>query len=396
MTEVEPLSDIDEATGGNGLPNRPNGALAVLERQPETSRLSEVRRPVVNSYTEWDPLEEVVVGRVAGGAFASWQDSMFATMPESSWPLFQQQGGSPLPREFVNRAEQELAGFAQRLEQEGVTVARPEPHDHRRGYSTPYWESSGGLYSAMPRDLLMVVGDTIIEAPMSWRCRYHEVDAFRPLIKEYFRRGARWLPGPRPQLADELFDPSYEPGSQAPGQYAITEFEPVFDAADFVRFGRDILVQRSHVTNELGIGWLQQAVGDEFRVRCIEVNDPHAMHIDATVVPLAPGKLLVNGARFIPNELFTGWEIRAAPPSTLPADWPMYFSSSWVSMNLLSLDEETVVVEAQEQPLIEVLTQWGFTCIPVDFRHFYTFGGSFHCATLDVRRRGRLRDYLWR
>jgi glycine amidinotransferase len=246
----------------------------------------------------------------------------------------------------------------------------------------------------MPRDLLIVVGDAIVEAPMSWRCRANEVDAFRPLIKDYFRRGARWLPAPRPQLTDELFDLDFDPHSHTNGHYAITEFEPVFDAADFVRFGRDILVQKSHVTNELGIRWMEQAVGPDYRVTCIDVNDPHAMHIDATLVPLAPGKLLVNGERYVPNELFADWEILVAPKPALPSDWPMFFCSPWVSMNLLSLDEETVIVERQEEPLIDALTAWGFDCIPVDFRHVYTFGGSFHCVTVDVRRRGGLHRYL--
>lgn len=142
----------------------------------------------------------------------------------------------------------------------------------------------------MPRDLLIVVGDTIVEAPLSWRCRHHEVDAYRPLIKSYFRQGAGWLQAPRPQLTDELFPADHQFDL---GGYAITEFESVFDAADFVRFGRDIVVQNSHVTNDFGIDWMQRALGSTYRIHRVAVNDPHAMHIDATIVPLAPGKLLV-------------------------------------------------------------------------------------------------------
>ncbi len=32
--------------------------------------------------------------------------------------------------------------------------------------------------------------------------------------------------------------------------------------------------------------------------------------------------------------------------------------------------------------------------IPCDLRHYAPFGGSFHCATLDVRRRGTLQSYV--
>ncbi|MGR6919415.1 glycine amidinotransferase [[Actinomadura] parvosata] len=343
----------------------------------------------VNSYNEWDPLEEVIVGRLSGGVFPTWQESMRATMPPESWRLFQEKGGQPFPQDLVDAADEELDGLARALEAEGVKVVRPAPADHAGEFATPHWRSRGGLYAAMPRDYLIVVGDTIIESPMSWRCRQFEGDAFRPLLKSYFDGGARWLQAPRPQLTDELF----ATGGQHDG-WAVTEFEPVFDAADFMRFGRDIVVQRSHVTNAFGIRWLQRAVGSAFRVHTVEVNDPHAMHIDATLLPLAPGKLLINPERYVPNKLFDGWEIRKAPQPALPRDWPMFFCSPWVSMNMLSLDERTVVVERQEEPMIELLTDWGFRCIPVDFRHVYTFGGSFHCVTVDVRRRGGAGQYL--
>ncbi|MGH3888090.1 MAG: hypothetical protein ACRDSZ_16270 [Pseudonocardiaceae bacterium] len=56
--------------------------------------------------------------------------------------------------------------------------------------------------------------------------------------------------------------------------------------------------------------------------------------------------------------------------------------------------EQTVVVERQQESLIKALLDWGFRRIPLDSRHVYTFGGSFHCVALDVRRRGGLRQSL--
>jgi selenocysteine lyase/cysteine desulfurase len=103
------------------------------------------------------------------------------------------------------------------LEAEGVRVRRPEPIDFAKPLTTPHWDNLGGLYAAMPRDVLHVVGDEIIEAPMAWRSRYHEPLAFRALIKEYFRRGARWTAAPKPALANELFDPTWvDSGDDAP------------------------------------------------------------------------------------------------------------------------------------------------------------------------------------
>lgn len=62
------------------------------------------------------------------------------------------------------------------------------------------------MYAAMPRDILIVVGNEIIEAPMAWRARFFEYRAYRSLIKEYFRKGAKWTTAPKPTMASELYD----------------------------------------------------------------------------------------------------------------------------------------------------------------------------------------------
>ena len=104
------------------------------------------------------------------------------------------------------------------------------------------------------RDVLMVIGDEIIEAPMAWRSRFFEYRAYRPLIKEYFKQGAKWTTAPKPQMSDDLYDfdyPTRDEGKRqmyaSEGKFVTTEFEPCFDAADFIRAGKDIFVQRSQV-----------------------------------------------------------------------------------------------------------------------------------------------------
>jgi len=226
------------------------------------------------------------------------------------------------------------------------------------------------------------------------RSRYHETGADHPLLVEYLKEGARWTAAPRPRLKDELYDLDWE--EPRPGEeltYVVREVEPTFDAADFVRCGRDLFVQKSHVTNDLGITWLSRHLGSDYRIHVVPVHDKHPMHIDATLMPLAPGKLLINPERLprIPAA-FRSWDVRPAPAPSSSADFAL--CSSWVSMNVLSLDEKRVIVEPSETELIRFFKSWGFTPIPCPFRNFNLFGGSFHCATLDVRRRGELRSYF--
>lgn len=364
-----------------------------IEIRPKESALT--ARPVVNSHNEWDPLEEVIVGDIWGATVPEWHPTLKATMPKHAWPMFRELGGRPFPQEVVAAAARELDELAEVLTREGVTVRRPRQTDFSRPFSTPQWRSAGGLYAAMPRDLLLVVGDEIIEAPMAWRCRYFEVEAFRPLLNEYFDRGARWSAAPKPMLLDELFvDDFEEPESFDRMRYVIGEHEPVFDAADFLRFGRDIFYIRSHVTNMKGVGWLTRHLGSEYRVHELECVDTHPMHIDTTFVPLAPGKMLVNPerCRALP-EYFRHWDILVAPPPCTPDPTMLYMAGPWLSMNVLSLDGRRVVVARHEANMIKALTDWGFEPVVCEFQNFYRFGGSIHCATLDVRRRGDLRSY---
>ena len=58
----------------------------------------------------------------------------------------------------------------------------------------------------MPRDILLVIGEEIIEAPMAWRARFFEYRAYRKLMKEYFHAGAKWTTAPKPTMANELYD----------------------------------------------------------------------------------------------------------------------------------------------------------------------------------------------
>lgn len=351
---------------------------------------------LVCSHNEWDPLEEAIVGVLDGASIPPWHLTLEATMPRDQWNLFATRGGRPFPPEAIDAANRDLDAFTRLLEAEGVTVRRPDRIDHSRPFATPDWASAGGLYAAMPRDVMLVIGDQIIEAPMAWRSRYFEIHAYRPLLREYFRLGARWVAAPKPQLCDSFYDPSYAGGSDLlRPALAITELEPTFDAADFIRCGRDLFVQRSHVTNGFGIEWLRRHLGPGYTIHELEFNDPHPMHIDATLMPLAPGKLLVNPERVdaVPD-LFKTWDVLAAPPPSIPAAQPLYMSSKWVSMNLLMLDRQRVVVEKHEKPLMRALAGWGLQVIPCGFRNFNAFGGSFHCATLDVRRRGPLESYF--
>jgi glycine amidinotransferase len=357
--------------------------------------LADIATCPVNSHTEWGLLEEVIIGRPDFACLPYYEDAADYCCSEVKdvdrlMRMLGIQPDSTYHPERIAAARRTLDGLAHLLEQEGVKVRRPEPLAFNKQFSTPTWSVASGYNSCNPRDVFLVFGATILECPMSSRERYFEAWAYRSLLKEYFRAGANWVAAPRPELSEALYDC---PPRQ---RFQISEFEPCFDAADFVRCGRDIVGQLSHVTNRSGVEWLQRFLGEEYTVHLVESRDSHAFHIDTTFMPVGPGRVIVNpdflDTASVPARL-RHWEFLVPPK---PVKRPLSergFVSNWISMNVLSIDERRVLVDAAQEPLIAAMRDWGLEPIPYDLSPVYAFGGGFHCVSLDIRRRGRLQRY---
>lgn len=357
------------------------------------------------SNNEWDHLEEVIVGRVEDACVPELTAEVKATTPPWMWDFYLQNAGRQFPDAHMAKAKEEIKEMCNILEQEGITVRRPEPCGGEP-YETPDFKAKS-LYSAMPRDIWLIVGDEIIEAPMAWRSRFFEYRAYRPLAKEYFRQGAMFTTAPKPTMADELYDQDYPIRTledrhklAAQNKFVTTEHEPCFDAADFIRFGYDVFGQRSQVTNTMGIEWLRRHLkrkDPRYRLHEIKFHDPNPMHIDATFNPIGEGRILSNPDR-IPYDVSifekNGWEIIKPPTPEVPDDHPLWMSSKWLSMNVLMLDEKRVMVEEHEHGIQKMFKDLGIDCVKCSIRHANSIGGGFHCWTSDVRRRGMPKQYF--
>jgi glycine amidinotransferase len=354
--------------------------------------------PAVGSWNEWDPLREVIVGSVRGAADIGYEPALSPYHPEGVGA--RDFRGAVIPAVLVDEAERQLDDFALLLERRGITVRRPDPVEHAVPTKTPDWDVPSGRANACPRDVLLVVGDEIIEAPMTQRARYFEYRAYRRLVADYFRRGARWTAAPKPAMTDDLYDEGVRRGEPIDfrARPFLTELEPAFDAASFARFGRDIFWQPDLVSNQFGADWLQRHLGPGFRIHRVRFDEALPSHIDTTLVPIRPGLVLVNPERPCIDgslDLFTAndWQVVAAPRSVRSGPSARGVSN-WISMNILMLDERTAIVEREEKPMIDLLESLGCEVIPCAFERVYPFGGSFHCCTADIRRDGSLQSYF--
>jgi hypothetical protein len=62
----------------------------------------------VSSFNEWDPLEEVIVGRIDGAAFPAWRTINEHTVPPGDWDRIEAAVGTvgaPYPRALVDAVD---------------------------------------------------------------------------------------------------------------------------------------------------------------------------------------------------------------------------------------------------------------------------------------------------
>lgn len=344
------------------------------------------------SCNEWDQLEEVIVGNPLNARFPtpdlSTQLAEFPDRPLSEIPR------GAFPQQIIEETEEDLDEFVRVLEQQGVTVKRPDTWPHDAKFSTKDWESEG-YYNYCPRDVFLVIGDQIIETPNVIRSRSQETFSYRTLLIDYMKSGAKWYSAPKPMLLDSLFE-GFDPDKPTP-----RNDEPAFDAANILRFGEDLIYLVSATGNEMGGHWLQSILGDRFRVHFLK-DVYYGSHIDSTFVALRPGLILANPARVNDDtlpEILKQWKVIYSPPMENTDNHDAEYKSKsigsdWIDMNSFSISPNLVVVDRDQSALIKLLESEGVDVVPLKLRHSKMLGGGFHCVTLDVRRAGTMDRYF--
>jgi glycine amidinotransferase len=97
----------------------------------------------VSSHNEWDPLEEIIVGRLEGSVIPSNHPVVTCNIPGMAAWGQTIAAGFRYPQLMVAPAQRELDGFVALLESLGITVTRPDAINHKARFSTPDWSSRG-------------------------------------------------------------------------------------------------------------------------------------------------------------------------------------------------------------------------------------------------------------
>ncbi len=355
----------------------------------------------VNIHTEWGPLREVVVGSVFNISPHN-VDLSFKVFFHDNVKNILLKNSVTLQTKLVEERQEDMDNLVRVLQGLGIIVKRPRDLKEVKKFTTPHFEDYTSP-SDNPRDQVLILGNKIIETPSIWRKRFFENDLLKDIFYEKFRAGSQWISAPRPMMRDESYDLSYSKSnvniaSELHNNQNKDLFEIMFDGAQCLKFGKDIVMNVSNENHRQGLKWLQSVIGDTYRIHPVHLCDHH---IDSMFMPIAPGRLLVNTGS-LPSKMdklpawLRSWDMIPVEVESV-GDYKLNLASKDIYTNVFPVGPNKIITfnesEEPDKKLSTVLEQHKVEYIHVRLRHSRLFTGGVHCATLDLVRDEILEDY---
>ena len=343
---------------------------------------------IINSYTSWQPLEEVIVGR--------------AYTPDYFDFIENAQVRNQL-QQILDETEEDLANLQKTIETFGAQVRRPDlPNKHQfqqmqtQGHGVP-------LPPLTPRDWQITLGDKLL--------RVLSIQELDTLCTEYAQSGGT------------VINPH---GSTGWDENCVLNGA---SASCIVRVGRDVFFDNSDFLRPEQSRWIvDNVLGPEYRIH-EAITDGHG---DAVFAILKPGVLLsskhdmhldlahdfpgwdvckvwdssiwaaMEVGKFKYEQSPGAWYVQGQTPTpeftefvdTYLTKWTGFVAETVFDVNCLVLDESHVIFSAYNREVFDYCHRHRIEPIISELRHSYFWDGGISCCTQDIRRRGGMETYL--
>jgi len=343
---------------------------------------------VINSYTSWQPLEEVIVGR--------------AYTPDYFDFINNSQVRNQL-QQILSETEEDLENLARTIQQYGAVVRRPELPNRDWFHNNQIENNGVPLPPLTPRDWQITLGQKLL--------RVLPITELNSICNEYNHQQPGSVVNPHGQNWDE---------------HCILNGA---SASCIVRVGRDVFFDNSEFLRPDQSQWIvDNVLGAEYRVH-EAVTDGHG---DAVFAILKPGVLLSSKHDVNLNfdQDFPGWDVCKVWDSSIWAamevgkfkydsnpgawyvqgqtptpeftefvdtylnKWTGFVAETVFDVNCLVLDESHVIFSAYNRQVFDYCNRHQIEPIICELRHSYFWDGGISCCTQDIRRRGGLETYL--
>ena len=310
---------------------------------------------------EWDQLTEVVIGRWVPETYevAEVDLSMkehFPYIAEKAWDYFKVAEGKMLHEVYAEDDQQyyqEQEDFVALVESMGIKVHRPDEMEFHSIVTVQNYS----------RDPIIAVGNKFIITNLYNEHRRKETGSYRRIALELAKK-----------YDGEVVDmPANKEGFHPDNVY--------LEGGDVFVNGKEIYVGISgNATNEAGIEWLKNELGDEYTVHTIPLEH-HVLHLDCAL-------MLINESQgVICKEDFSDFD-------NLPESLKNY---TWVEVkpeeaqlmatNGMVVNSKTIIMTDAFPHVAQQVRDLGIEVHEIPFGKANYFGGGLRCSYQPIHRK---------
>ena len=341
-------------------------------------------------WTDWDPLEEVIVGDCYAPGDLDWC----------------------IPTEYLNafnrilfETKEDLDLLATLLTNLQVKVHRPKVFTYADKIVLNKFTVQQPMAPIVPRDQYLVYGDTIYQTYTSMTDRYFDSLSYYDIFQHMFVNGSNWISQPLPNLRNLPADKNW--GNQGPTIYhKLFSKQLLWHTATMLKCGDRLITNTLGPGTKAGLNWMQKNLPPS-----TVIDNPNTImgnwgHIDHGFFMIDDDTVICVDRTFVPKYLAAkiiheiGQFITA---ETVDPEVPLYQlldpSKGYTQVvafnsNVLVVDSNNIVVDKHMPELFEFMNTIGVNCHVSPMRHRKFWAAGIHCVTLDIKRRGNKRNII--
>ena len=326
---------------------------------------------MINVYDEFTQLKEVILGDVNMGLtkYLDFHEKEIVT-------------------EILLETKDNITEIQKIYESCGIKVHRPKiSKQFDQQIMTPYFNTNGIRNPLSPRDPFIVLGDCILETAGYREDMMFEFLYYKEIFLNKFKtHKSRWVKMPAPSYTNDIDE----------------DIEPILDAAQIMRLGKNIIVSEYGAANLPGVDWLKRHF-PEFDI--IGAGKKIQGHIDAQIKIVRPGLLISpHPSSDLPN-CFSNWNVIHpvdASGNHLNSQGILFrdddVENTFPSCAMMSLNEDTVFCyehwKDSHKDFITTLENNKLNVIFVPFKHQHWFNQGLTCLTMELHRVGGKENYI--
>lgn len=353
-------------------------------------------------YTNWDPLETVIVGNCHTSV---------------SEKLIKDPRTRMLLEKILTETKEDLDSLAALLEKLGAEVLRPTPLDYSENIPFPNFDVLHATNPIVPRDQYFAYGDTIYQTYTSMPDRYLDSLQYYDIFKLLFDRGYNWISQPPPVLENITVDKKwYVQGQDI--YHRMHKNKVLWHTATMFKCGEDIITNTKGPGNTNGLEWMQRNLSANIISNvgaCADnwghidhgfymPNDDTVICMDQKWIPesLTNKQIIDLKGHFTPFDYQTYLKKTSHYSNHVSKQWLEDWLEEWMGYtqktafegNVLVVDPFNIIFAIEQPGVFELLAKHGINCHVLPIRHGMFWEAGIHCLTLDVSRRGNKRKII--